>query len=45
MTSGLKEFLGDVKAARDERAADQKALLARLKRLSLKSRPPTMART
>lgn len=34
MASRLKEFLGNVKAARDERAADHKALLARLKRLT-----------
>lgn len=34
MASRLQEFLGNVKAARDERAADQKALITRLKRLT-----------
>lgn len=34
MASRLKEFLSNVKAARQERAADHKALLERLKRLT-----------
>lgn len=34
MASHLQEFLGNVKAAREERAADQKALITRLKRLT-----------